>query len=107
MFFFTDLIKTLKDFYPDEYRARLIEQKKYLNKKFSPLPHQKTALDHSPEYIHNRILGHRYQSNPSQPRVKVILTGFLILVCFVPAVSLGKAVMNSAYGLVQDIMTWL
>ena len=70
--------------------------KKYLNKKFSPLPHQKTALDQSSEYIRNRILGHRYQSNPSQPRVKVILTGFLILVCFVPAVSLGKAVMNSA-----------
>lgn len=102
-----DLRQTLKEIYPKEYRARLREQKKYLNNRFSPLPQSKTAFSRSPEDIRNIILGNRYHRNLPQPRVKLILTGFLILVCFVPAVSLGKAVMDSAVSLVQDLMTWL
>ncbi|XP_071139279.1 uncharacterized protein [Mytilus edulis] len=101
----TELVKTLKDFYPEEYRARLREQRKYLNDKFSPLPHRRTALAQSQEDIRNRILGQRNNLQPQ--RAKIYLAGFVLLIMIVPVVSLGKAVVNSAIGLVQDIWTWL
>ncbi|VDI72525.1 E3 ubiquitin-protein ligase RNF180 [Mytilus galloprovincialis] len=101
----TELVKTLKDFYPGEYRARLREQRKYLNDKFSPLPHRRTALAQTQEDIRNRILGQRNNLQPQ--RAKIYLAGFVLLIMIVPVVSLGKAVVNSAIGLVQDIWTWL
>ncbi|XP_076080483.1 uncharacterized protein LOC143051494 [Mytilus galloprovincialis] len=100
-----ELVKTLKDFYPEEYRARLREQRKYLNDKFSPLPHRRTALAQTQEDIRNRILGQRNNLQPQ--RAKIYLAGFVLLIMIVPVVSLGKAVVNSAIGLVQDIWTWL
>ncbi|XP_063436912.1 uncharacterized protein LOC134718345 [Mytilus trossulus] len=100
-----ELVKTLKNFYPEEYRARLREQRKYLNDRFSPLPHRRTALAQSQEDIRNRILGQRNNLQPH--RAKIYLAGFVLLIMIVPVMSLGKAVVNSAIGLVQDIWTWL
>ncbi|VDI51813.1 E3 ubiquitin-protein ligase RNF180 [Mytilus galloprovincialis] len=96
----TELVKTLKDFYPEEYRARLREQRKYLNDKFSPLPHRRTALAQTQEDIRNRILGQRNNLQPQ--RAKIYLAGFVLLIMIVPVVSLGKAVVNSAIGLISE-----